>query len=104
MLLTYPPPLSIFEIGYDFARAATARFLTIPEAPLTKDDVILCSGGSGAIDIAMTALLDEGTNILLPKPGFSLYRTLADSKGINVKYYNLLVLTYIYISPALSLS
>ena len=34
-------------------------------------------------------MCNEGDEILLPQPGFSLYTTLAGSKGIEAKYYNL---------------
>lgn len=36
-------------------------------------------------------LANPGQNILVPRPGFSLYKTLALSMGIEVKLYNLLV-------------
>jgi aspartate/methionine/tyrosine aminotransferase len=36
-------------------------------------------------------LIDAGDNILVPLPGFSLYQTLAEAKGMSVKSYNLLV-------------
>lgn len=54
-------------------------------------DVILTSGCSQAIDLAISVLCNPGDNILVPCPGFSLYKTLAVSMGINVKLYNLLV-------------
>lgn len=53
-------------------------------------DVIIASGCSGAIDLCITALANEGDNILLPRPGFPLYQTLAESKGIECKYYDLI--------------
>ena len=37
------------------------------------------------------ALANPGQNILVPRPGFSLYKTLAESLGIEVKHYDLLV-------------
>lgn len=54
-------------------------------------DVILTSGCSQAIDLAISVLCNPGDNILVPCPGFSLYKTLAVSMGIEVKLYNLLV-------------
>lgn len=54
-------------------------------------DVVLTSGCSQAIDLAITVLCNPGDNILIPCPGFSLYKTLAVSLGIQVKLYNLLV-------------
>lgn len=54
-------------------------------------DVILTSGCSQAIDLAISVLCNPGDNILVPCPGFPLYKTLAVSMGIEVKLYNLLV-------------
>lgn len=56
-------------------------------------DVILTSGCSQAIELAISVLCNPGDNILVPCPGFSLYKTLAVSMGIKVKLYNLLVST-----------
>lgn len=54
-------------------------------------DIILTSGCSQAIELALAVLANPGQNILVPRPGFSLYKTLALSMGIEVKLYNLLV-------------
>lgn len=78
------------SVGYEDTRAAIAAHFTRPEAPLTARDIILASGCSGAIDLAISVLTNRGQNILLPRPGFSLYRTLALSLGIEVRYYNLI--------------
>ena len=59
-------------------------------------DVILTSGCSQAIDLAISVLCNPGDNILVPCPGFSLYKTLAVSMGIEVKLYNLLVRQSMY--------
>lgn len=59
--------------------------------PPSLQDVILTSGCSQAIDLAISVLCNPGDNILVPCPGFSLYKTLAVSMGIEVKLYNLLV-------------
>ncbi|KAG0259116.1 hypothetical protein BGZ95_004791 [Linnemannia exigua] len=82
----YPP-----STGYLHARQAVADKFTLPEtAPLSAQDVIITSGCSGALDMCIGVLCNEGDNILLPRPGFSLYQTLADSKGVEVRYYDLL--------------
>lgn len=57
----------------------------------SSQDVILTSGCSEAIELCLAVLVNPGQNILVPRPGFSLYRTLAESLGIEVKLYNLLV-------------
>ena len=54
-------------------------------------DVILTSGCSQAIELVINVLCNPGDNILIPCPGFSLYKTLAVSMGFEVRLYNLLV-------------
>lgn len=76
--------------GYEHARDAIARKYTHPDAPLKSKDVIIASGCSGALDLAITVIANPGQNILIPRPGFSLYQTLSDSKGIKIRHYNLL--------------
>jgi len=81
----YPP-----SVGYESARAAVAKFSTHEKAPLTSADVVLASGASGALDLAITALLNPGDNLLIPLPAFSLYECICGSKGYVVKRYKLL--------------
>eukprot|EP00795_Rhopilema_esculentum_P001117 gene1117-15457_t len=76
--------------GLSAAREAVARFESTPEAPLTEKDVIIVSGCSAAIEMAMRVLADPGDNILIPNPGFSLYRTIAGAEGFETRFYRLL--------------
>jgi histidinol-phosphate/aromatic aminotransferase/cobyric acid decarboxylase-like protein len=70
---------------------------SLPSPPfLSSQDVILTSGCSQAIELCLAVLANPGQNILIPRPGFSLYRTLAESMGIEVKLYNLLVIKNIF--------
>ncbi|NXA54262.1 ATTY aminotransferase, partial [Nothocercus julius] len=78
------------SVGYKSCREAVATYYSCPEAPLQAQDVILTSGCSQAIELALAVLANPGQNILVPRPGFSLYKTLALSMGIEVKLYNLL--------------
>lgn len=56
---------------------------------LTLDHVIVASGCSGALELALTALLDEGSILLVPQPGFPLYQVIAESHGAQVVQYPL---------------
>ncbi|XP_076849656.1 tyrosine aminotransferase [Brachyhypopomus gauderio] len=78
------------SVGYQASREAVANFYSQRGAPLEAKDVILTSGCSQAIELVISALCNPGDNILVPCPGFSLYKTLAVSMDINVKLYNLL--------------
>jgi len=60
--------------------------------------VILCSGCSHSLDLCISALASRGQNILMPRPGFSIYRTLGAGYGISAKFYNLLVRSNSYTS------
>ncbi|CAG9098665.1 unnamed protein product [Plutella xylostella] len=75
--------------GYPEARRAVAQY-SAHQGDVSPDDVILCSGCSHAIEMAITVLADSGQNILVPKPGFMIYKTLAEGLGIELKYYRLL--------------
>lgn len=77
--------------GIKEARESVARTHSVPtHPPLGYEDVILACGCSQAIDMAISVLANPGEhNILLPKPGFSLYQTLCKSKGIDTKFYSL---------------
>ncbi|KAK2170498.1 hypothetical protein NP493_1149g00075 [Ridgeia piscesae] len=77
-------------VGYESARVAVAEYTSWPSAPITAKDVVFASGCSGALDLAISVLVNPGQNILLPRPGFSLYKTFADAVGIHVRYYDLI--------------
>lgn len=68
------------------AKAFSAR---VPSSPVTAGDVVIANGASGALDLAIGVLCNPGDSLLVPCPGFSLYETLAKSKGVNVQHYNL---------------
>lgn len=75
--------------GHVSCRTAIAKRYSTPEAPLTPEDIIVTSGCSGALVIAIQGLASVGDNILCPSPGFCLYETAAGHTGINFKHYNL---------------
>ncbi|XP_076655272.1 tyrosine aminotransferase [Halictus rubicundus] len=75
--------------GYQSAKEAVAEYSSNEFVKVKPEDVILCSGCSCALDLCITALAREGQNILIPRPGFSIYRTLAEGLGITVKSYDL---------------
>jgi len=54
------------------------------------DDIVVTSGCSGALELAITALVSGGQNILLPAPGFSIYQTICEFLGVEARFYRLL--------------
>ncbi|TPP42203.1 Aminotransferase class I and II family protein [Leishmania donovani] len=56
---------------------------------LKWENVIITSGVSQAIVLALTALCNEGDNILVCAPSFPHYKSVCDSYGIECRYYYL---------------
>ena len=79
--------------GLPAARKAIAKYNSTEGYTVDEDDVIIGSGCSGAIDLILTAIINEGDNILVPKPFFPLYQVITESLGGHVKFYNLKVST-----------
>jgi len=76
--------------GYVASRQAIAEHISCGGNDITSDDVIICSGCSCSLDLCISALGNAGDNILVPRPGFALYKTLANGLGIQTKEYDLL--------------
>ena len=51
----------------------------------------MACGCSGALDMCITTLGNDGQNILIPRPGFGLYSCLSVPRGVEARSYNLLV-------------
>ena len=67
-------------------------------------DVVLAHAGSGALLLSVEVLCDPGSSILVPSPGFSLYKCLSQARGVEVRMYRLLVshwLLLLHTCPAL---
>ena len=47
--------------------------------------------GSGAVLMSFEVLCEPGSSILIPTPGFGLYKCHADALGLHAKMYKLLV-------------
>eukprot|EP00096_Caligus_rogercresseyi_P010372 TRINITY_DN3754_c0_g1_i1.p1 TRINITY_DN3754_c0_g1~~TRINITY_DN3754_c0_g1_i1.p1 ORF type:complete len:485 (-),score=175.38 TRINITY_DN3754_c0_g1_i1:115-1569(-) len=73
--------------GHLSARKAVAEHVSIPGAEVSAENVILTSGCSTALDHCISVLANKGQNILVPRPAFPLYKTLADGFGIESKEY-----------------
>ncbi|KAL6724211.1 hypothetical protein Aduo_019118 [Ancylostoma duodenale] len=76
-------------VGDVRAREAVADRYTHPNAPISADDVILASGCSHALQMAIEGIANPGDNILIPQPGFPLYSTLCKPHGIEDRAYKL---------------
>ncbi|TDG40983.1 hypothetical protein AWZ03_012594 [Drosophila navojoa] len=78
--------------GHEASRQAVAQYSAHqrPGGTIDPSEVLLCSGCSSALEYCILALAERGQNILVPRPGFCLYHTLAEGLDIEVRYYELL--------------
>ena len=75
--------------GDSQARKAIARYHSYPQHQINADNVIVANGCSGALELALTTLLDPGTLLLVPQPSFPLYQVIAQSHGAATLPYQL---------------
>jgi alanine-synthesizing transaminase len=71
------------------ARKSIAHYATKLDAPTEPENVIVTSGASEAADLVLTALLNEGDEVLLPAPGYPLYPAILGKLGAIGSYYTL---------------
>lgn len=76
--------------GLESGREAIADYVSVPGALVDPGDVFITSGASHALDLCISLLGSPGSNILIPRPGFPLYRTLCASHGIDCRPYDLI--------------
>ncbi|HEX8071413.1 MAG TPA: aminotransferase class I/II-fold pyridoxal phosphate-dependent enzyme [Pyrinomonadaceae bacterium] len=75
--------------GLPEARAAVAAYATELGVLTTPDEVLMTAGASEAADLVLTALLEEGDEVLLPAPGYPLYPAILNKLGGVPRYYQL---------------
>lgn len=59
--------------------------------PYFSQNVIMTAACSGALEMSLTVLANPGKNVLMPSPGFGVYKCLAESRGVKMKTYRLVV-------------
>jgi len=78
----YTPSPGIAE-----AREAVAADFTSRGLPTTADRVILTSGTSEGIELALGALVNEGDDVLVPVPTYPLYTAVLAKIGARTVFY-----------------
>ena len=73
--------------GIASAREAVAAEYTSRGFPVSPDRAFLTAGTSEGIELALTALVDETGEVLVPRPTYPLYTAVLAKLGARVKYY-----------------
>lgn len=75
--------------GLPVARSAVAAYATALGAPVTPEQVLITSGASEAADLVLTALVNDGDEVLLPAPGYPIYPAILNKLGAIARNYTL---------------
>jgi alanine-synthesizing transaminase len=75
--------------GLRDARVAVASYATTLGAPTEPEQVLITSGASEAADLVLTALVNDGDEVLLPAPGYPIYPAILNKLGAVARYYRL---------------
>jgi alanine-synthesizing transaminase len=81
---TYGP-----SVGISAAREAVAAEYTSRGFPVGADRVLITAGTSEGIELAMSALVEETDEVLVPMPTYPLYTAVLAKLGARAKYYRL---------------
>jgi alanine-synthesizing transaminase len=73
--------------GIVSAREAAAADFVARGVPVSADRVLITSGTSEGIELALTAIVDEGEDVLVPSPTYPLYTAVLAKIGANPVYY-----------------
>lgn len=69
------------------AREAAAADFVARGVNVTADRVLITSGTSEGIELALTAIVDEGEDVLVPSPTYPLYTAVLAKIGAQPVYY-----------------
>src|ERR1700730_5234650 len=75
--------------GLPEARQAVAEYATTLGAATGPGQVLITSGASEAAALVLTALVNEGEQVLLPAPGSPIYTAILSKLGAVTRYYQL---------------
>ena len=73
--------------GITSAREAAAADFVSRGVNVTADRVLITSGTSEGIELALTAIVDEGEEVLVPSPTYPLYTAVLAKIGATPAYY-----------------
>jgi alanine-synthesizing transaminase len=73
--------------GIESARVAVAADYTARGVPVSPERVLITTGTSEGIELALNALVDEGDEVLVPSPTYPLYTAILAKIAAQPRYY-----------------
>ena len=75
------------SVGIPSAREAVAADYRARGVDVSADRVLITTGTSEGIELALNALVDEGDDVLVPSPTYPLYTAILAKIGARPRYY-----------------
>ena len=70
--------------GFESYRQGLAEYYAAHNIAVTKDQIIVTTGGSEALLFAMMACFDPGDELIIPEPFYANYNAFAIEAGVTV--------------------
>lgn len=70
--------------GSDSYRTKLAAYYSNHSINVTKDDIVVTTGGSEALLFAMGSLLDNGDEVIIPEPFYANYNGFSTASGVTI--------------------
>src|SRR6186713_3540755 len=77
----------VASVGIEPARRAIAAEYTARGVPVNAERVVVTSGTSEGIELALGAMVDAGDEVLVPTPTYPLYTAVLAKIGARAVYY-----------------
>ncbi len=75
------------SVGLASAREAVAHEYSSHGFPVVADRVLITAGTSEGIELVLSALVDQGEDVLVPMPTYPLYTAVLAKIGARARYY-----------------
>ncbi|TYB79304.1 pyridoxal phosphate-dependent aminotransferase [Bizionia myxarmorum] len=70
--------------GSDEYRAKIANYYSQHDISVTKEDIIVTTGGSEALLFAFGSIMDVGDEVIIPEPFYANYNGFSTASGVNI--------------------
>lgn len=71
--------------GLLFLREAIAGYFERYDIPVDKDEILITTAGSEAVQFALLTIADEGDEVIVPEPFYTNYNGFASIAGVKLK-------------------
>jgi len=70
--------------GFESYREGLTKYYEEFDINITKNDIIVTTGGSEAISFALGSIMDQNDEIIIPEPFYANYNGFATANGVNI--------------------